>query len=149
MKIYTDLLAPSDIYRAAADAGSDVDVELTSHSSRSRSHAFTVHLIAEPRPGRRRNTNTGRQGAGYDCAATWDEWGNFLATLFQLDPNIVAGPYDGREDFTWQTAGRYFQKSYTPCDQHRWTWNGSPRQAEQTYTCSKDCGALRRHRVKS
>jgi hypothetical protein len=136
MRLHTDILTARQVY--AATAGIDgVDVELTYHGSRSRDHAFDVHLIAESRKGRRRS-NTGTYGAGYDYAATWDEWGLFFAALFEDDPQMTCWAYDGADDFSRSTGGRFDGEPFTTHDQHRWVYS-----APYVFTCK--CGAIRNH----
>jgi hypothetical protein len=89
---------------AARFARADV-VKLERHGSRSRDHAFDVKLEGESR----RRPNGGSSGVEYGSgyAATWDQWGVFLAVLFDLDPNALT-PYDsGREAFTARTHERF------------------------------------------
>jgi hypothetical protein len=145
----------------AATAGIDgVSVELTSHGSRSRDHAFDVHLVAEQRKGRRRG-NSGSYGAGYDYAATWDEWGIFFAHLFAIDPEMTCYAYDGADDYHWQTNGRFRldddgRPDFVPHDQHRWEWNQdtSPPDVHVSECVSRvpgsdyTCGAVRRFRLR-
>jgi hypothetical protein len=40
-------------------------------------------------------------------AASYDEWGWFLAALFRADPNAKAGPYKNEPDFHRKTEGAY------------------------------------------
>lgn len=98
MRIHTDRLTESDIYTAARHARADV-VVLTEHGSRSRDHAFNVKLEGESR----RRPNGGASGKGYASgyAATWDQWGVFLAILFDIDPDAFT-PYD--------KSGAYFDQ---------------------------------------
>jgi hypothetical protein len=134
MRLHTDILSARQVY--AATAGIDgVDVELTSHGSRSRDHAFEVHLVAEQRKGRRRS-NTGTYGAGYDWAATWDEWGLFFAALYDIDSQMTCWAYDGADDFSHSTGGRFDGEPFTPHDQHRWSYFDS-------YVSKCKCGAVR------
>lgn len=39
-------------------------------------------------------------------AATWHEWGHFIAELFTVDPDAIVGRYNGVEDFIWETSQR-------------------------------------------
>lgn len=104
MRIHTDTLSISDIYRAARFARADV-VKANHHGSRSRDHAFDVNLEGESR----RRPNSGASGATYASgyAATWDQWGVFLSILFDLDPNMVTPYYADRDEFNTRTAGRF------------------------------------------
>jgi hypothetical protein len=133
MRIHTDSLTEKDIYEATARAGSAVRVVVTEHGSRSRARAFNVTLSGTSS----RRRNTGNYGAaGEDSywgpdrshAATWDEWGMFLAELFRRDPNaVVPNIYESAEHFRWVTGARF--DNLTPPYQHggaghRW---GRPR----------------------
>ncbi len=60
--------------------------------------------------------NTGTNGAasydrGYsgNLAASWTEWGWFLARVFEEDPDARCGDYKGAEDFHAQTHGRFIE----------------------------------------
>ena len=80
MRIHTDTLSASDFYSAAIIAR--VSMDLTEHGSRSRNRAFNVLLTGESR----RRTNPGHAwGEERGFAATWDQWGVFLAVLFAAD----------------------------------------------------------------
>lgn len=109
MRIHTDRLTTSDIYKAAHHARVDV-VELTEHKSQSRDHSFNVKLEGESR----RRPNGGASGKGYASgyAATWDQWGVFFGILFDIDPAAICGTakrpiYDGRDDYTRKTNDRF------------------------------------------
>jgi hypothetical protein len=93
MKIHTDNLGRADILNAADDAGVIVTA-LYARGSRSRDHAFDVYLSG---------TSPHRTQRGEGPAATWDEWGKFLAILFKREPTLKAGPYDGLVDFVEKT----------------------------------------------
>lgn len=58
----------------------------------------------------RRHPNTGTRGAEtmeWGGAASWTEWGWFLARVFDRDPDARCGDYRGRDDFHWQTDARF------------------------------------------
>lgn len=76
--------------------------ELVSGRSRSRHHRHTFYLVATDGYGRRW-ANSGFRGASHRKAATYDEWGVFLAKLFERDEEAKAGSYNGRQDFERQT----------------------------------------------
>ena len=107
MRIHSDTLVRADLYAAlAAIPGGDVGISCETppslHKSRSRDHAYSVALRGHGvRHTRRPNTNTGGSG---EYAATYDDWGFWLAELFSRDPNAIAGPYKGAADFERQTA---------------------------------------------
>jgi hypothetical protein len=112
MKIHTDYLTYIDLCDALRVAGlPELYLEHTAHGSRSRHHAFNVNLSSDAgrdRNGRKRRLeNSGQYGAGYNFAATYDEWGYWLAELFERDPDMTATYYKSREDFHAQTGGKY------------------------------------------
>lgn len=147
MRIHSDTLRVSDLNEAARIAR--VDMEFTTHGSRKRDHAFNVNLIGESR----RRPNGGNRGANSDAyAATWDQWGVFIAALFDVDPNASMTYYDGSDDFHYRTAHRFNpdgndrsaddRSGYWPADahgDHRFKYDGIP--YEQS--CTK-CSAVRR-----
>ncbi len=42
-----------------------------------------------------------------EYAATYDEWGYWLAALFAIDPEMLAGNYKGVDSFHALTKGAY------------------------------------------
>lgn len=131
MRIHTDTLTTSDLWQAARIAW--VDMEVTTHGSRSRDHAFNVTL----RGNSKRRPNTGKNGAANEFAATWDQWGVFLAELFDRDNGMTAGQYSDADKFHRMTAGR-FEVGW-PEDthgDHRFAYAGVP----ATQKCGK-CSA--------
>lgn len=76
---------------------------LERHESRSRLRAYEIRLGSyRPLAGHRR-TN----GAGSYWAATYDEWGWFIAEIYDLDPSAIFGPYRSRDDFLVKTDYQY------------------------------------------
>lgn len=102
MRIHSDTLTREDIRAAARVARVDFD-RFDDKGSRKRSHAFDVTLTGESR----RRPNGGSSGAGSDYAATWDQWGVFLAVLFETDPDMVTPYYKDAEDFADRTGDRF------------------------------------------
>lgn len=135
MRIHSDILTPSDIYKAVANLPG-VFVDSTKHGSRARNVAHEIRLTG---------TSSRRTMDGSDQAATWDEWGVFFAHIFAADPHALAGSqkypaYDGAADFHRQTGNR-FKALTMPADthqQHRWNFNGV------TLACSKCTATLNR-----
>lgn len=111
MRIHSDKIQYGDLSTAAFDVSAHVNMECTTHGSRSRLRAFEVHLTWDgPKvPGDdRRHTNTGNQGSG-GWALTWDEWGWFINALYQIDPQATIGPYNDVEHF-YQLTERESQR---------------------------------------
>lgn len=144
MRLHTDRLAPSDVHRATTAAGmTGVFAVVTVHGSRSRARGLEVKLTGTSS----RRPNSGGCGAGGDYAATWDEWGMFLAALYELDPEMIAGSpsrpaYASRAAFHAATHGRFL--TLTADAQHgraghKWGPSGDGNRARRECTT---CDAL-------
>lgn len=117
MKLHTNTLTRSDIREALAEskAAGFVDAAvgfemLEDKGSRSHSHAFEVQLgwYGEKIKGDgRRYKNTGKNGADIVYAATYDEWGQFIAELMERDRDAVFGTYKGYDGFHEATRYAY------------------------------------------
>lgn len=139
MRIHT-YLCQGVIEAAALDAGVSFE-RLTLHGSKSRAHAFDVLLSGNGVTGGQWG-NSGTNGAGPYKAATWDEWGIFIAAVFAADPTASMTYYDDAADFHYQTDDRF--RDLTPAGQHirhRWSWLRSIT-GESFDECQ--CGAVRR-----
>lgn len=130
MRIHTNVLTTSDIHRATtAAAMRGVDAETMTHGS--RSHARSIDVTLTGTSTRRPNPGQGGHYRSDDHAATWDEWGMFLAALFAIDPAAIVGTvrspiYAGADHFHAVTADRF--ESLTAGQQHggaghRWGWS--------------------------
>lgn len=142
MRIHANTLTTSEIYKAARIARVEVE-HLTEHGSRKRAHAFEVKLSGESR---RRPNNNGAHGDVF--AATWDQWGVFLACLFDADNEItIPSAYEDRENFQFKTDARFVKigggwDNYWPADahgDHTFRYAGIP----YTQSCTK-CSATYR-----
>lgn len=139
MRIHTQL-GRLAITRAAQYAGVGFH-RLERHGSRTHARAYDVILTGSGR-------NGGHFGSVDGRAATWDEWGMFLAALYRRDPETRcagAGSYESAEHFVWSTGGRY--ETLAPAEQHRrHTWRYSADEpSPSTYIVhSCTCGAVRR-----
>jgi len=104
MRIHTDGNRET-ITRAAFAAGVDL-VKCEEHGSRTHARAFEVSL----RGSSRRRPNF---WDGSDCyAATWDQWGIFLAHIFDADTDARCGSvkhptYRDGDDFHAKTFRRF------------------------------------------
>lgn len=114
MRLHTDTVTTTDVYRAVRDAsdrtGAPIYVEvLTSHGSRRRAGAIELQLSSDGTLSRRRrNPGTSRdRSAQDDYAATWDQWGWVLAYLYTVDSRMVAGPYADAAHFHARTRDEY------------------------------------------
>jgi len=146
VKIHSDVLEMTDLWNAARAAGprGAVLVEATRRGSRQRTHGFDVSLTGTST---RRPNNRGAWKEMDDYAATWDEWGMFLAYLFDKDPNAtVPGVYEDAEHFHWCTNWRFEKGNITPETQHggaghRWEFIGV---VGEFHCKSEDCTAVQR-----
>jgi len=86
------------------------------HGSRVRARAYEIQLEAAARDNGRRAGNSGSYGAmrpehdGF--AATYDEWGWFIAALYRVDAKMIVGSpknpvYRDRHDFDDRTGMSY------------------------------------------
>ena len=122
MRIHTDKLTTQDVCREAFKVGVAVEY-LGSHGSRKRDHAYEVALSgSSPYAG-------ASTAVGYPYkAATWDEWGLFIAALFKLEPTAIIGHYNGVENFEQITRGerdryaRYFPENDRGRKTHTAPW---------------------------
>lgn len=101
MRIHSDRLTYRDLIAAARVARADI--EMTDHDSKSRDRAFDVHLTGESR----RRPNRRGQGDPDAYAATWDQWGVFLAALYERDDRLVTPYYSDASDFADRTGDRF------------------------------------------
>jgi hypothetical protein len=106
MRIHTDTVRIGGLYKAldlVEAQAPDVTLEnVSQHASRSHRYAFEVALRGH---GERHTKRPNGSSDGY--AATYDDWGWFLAALYDVDPSIKAGPYKGRTDFNVKTNNAY------------------------------------------
>ena len=136
MRIHTDTLTISDIYAAASKAGVGLERD-TEHGSRKRKRAFDVILTGDS-PYR-----INQRGWDNPHAATWDQWGIFLAELFRRDKDMIGGwAYADARDFHQKTYQRFNVRTgiTSPSDRryhrvHRFEWTG--------YRPECTCGAAR------
>lgn len=122
MRLHSDLHTTKTIYAAMSQAKDDGRVAdhvffyiFDDRGSRTRDRAWEIQLgTYDKLPGDKRGwKNTGQYGAdsklngGGIYAATYDEWGWFIAELFNYDKDAVFGGYKGRDDFNSQTRNKY------------------------------------------
>ena len=114
MKIHTNVLTartifasvPEGCYLAYFTTLDGRETNLDQVGSRSHDRAYVVRLS-----GTSKNAMRGLP----DHAATWDEWGIFIAELFKLDPDAKIGQYKTHDDFLAYTADMYNRASlYRP-----------------------------------
>ena len=133
MRIHTDTLTASNVQTAATTARVTLD-RFTEHKSKSRDHAFDITLQGESK--RHQNGGTGK-------AATWDQWGVFLAVLFDMDDSLsIPRAYAHDSDFHYKTANRFAAIGHFPHDahgDHKFEYVGTP----YSQTCKKCTATVR------
>lgn len=87
-------------------------VQFDYEGSRSRPNGWLIQLGTFDKTtgptNSRHYKNSGQWGAETNIwAATYDEWGWFIAELFELDPDATFGHYKGINDFHKQTKTRF------------------------------------------
>lgn len=141
MRIYTNEIAEKEIMDAAQYARVSIE-RLRVRGSRKWERSFDVILSGS---GARRS-----QYASHAFpSATWDEWGMFLARLFDREPGIKAGPYRDRDHFRWSTGARY--DDLLPAEQHkvhRWQYDGECVTGAYIVHSCKGCPAIRRSELR-
>lgn len=128
MRIHSNTLTALDIYRAT-DALPGVFAQVEWKGSRSHANAFEVRL-----EGTSTRLTMDRKGQ----AATWDEWGVFIAAVFEVDPEALWGSaktpnYRNADHFHAVTRYR-FDSDALPSDthqQHRWDYVGGVNQCNR------------------
>ena len=95
MRIHTDKITWQQV-REAGVLARVTFTKIKEHGSKSRDHSFDVVLSGASK----HRQNMG--GEGY--AATWDQWGVFLAELFRSDPNLLCRNYRDVADFDYKTG---------------------------------------------
>ena len=109
MRIHTDTIAYTQTLRDALyqTTRGVVLQECNRGKSRSHAYAYDVALQSDGTPDRWGTSRRRTRANGERYAASYDDWGFWLAALFELDPTMKAGPYTGRADFHVQTRGKY------------------------------------------
>ena len=114
MRLHSDILTDNDIRNALADSEVPSHVgfdKFISGGSRTRKHAWDLHLATDTKIAgdkrRHGNPGNGRAPRSDAYAATYDEWGYFIARLFEKDPNAIFGNYKGQDDFDSQTTWKF------------------------------------------
>lgn len=143
MRIHTSATR-ADLDAAARAAGVAL-AGLTEHGSRTHARAFEVRLSGSGNYG-------GQYGTLDHKNATWDEWGIFLAAVYEADADARCGGsaarpiYANADDYHWQTGERFL--TLTPGEQHkrhRWEYVGQLATGAWLHRCKGDaCGATMR-----
>lgn len=109
MRIHSDNLntvTPPQLIRIMADR--NVTIHVTGkHGSRKRRQAFEVALRGHGAQHRRAPQGRVTDDPSSEKAATYDDWGRFLAALYSIDPTMIAGPYTSVGDFNFRTEHKF------------------------------------------
>lgn len=119
---YGGLITLGDLWKFAQRA----EMYTLNETQRNSRYADTSHTLSFNGYGSdtthsARRANDRGQGASMGLyAATWDQWGVLLSSLFFHDPLMKVGGhkrpyYDGADDFHFQTGGR-FKRVFTYAD---------------------------------
>lgn len=90
--------------------------KLEEHGSRTHTRRIDATLYSYVRDAQHKHrTNSGWYGAGMSggpaYAATWDEWGYFLAEIFDADPEAKTDYYASGADFDRQTEFKFAKEA--------------------------------------
>jgi hypothetical protein len=108
MRIYSDILTKEDLYRELGDMPDVLLEHCRPFSSRSTRYGYEVYL--EGLGGRHKRHRNGREGK----AATWDDYGVWMARLFAIDPNARIAHYNGYDQFIEYTSKNVPAGNYAP-----------------------------------
>lgn len=127
MRIHLNLgyVEARDTVSAACRAASVYPERLTTHKS--RTHQIAVDVILSGESPHRINSAE----FGHEQAATWDQWGIFLAAIYAVDPTAKSWAYADAAAFHSQTGHRFNLERDNPVDSithpdyrrtsHRWS----------------------------
>jgi hypothetical protein len=105
MRIHTNNLSKAEV-ASTLGMPDDVTVHVVSqHGSRTHRIAYEVALRGQSK--RHKQAPQTRDDSMPGKAATWEDWGQYLANLYRMDVDLVAGPYTDRADFHKQTKGKF------------------------------------------
>lgn len=112
MRIHSDTIPRGSLSGLIADLPGVYIDHFSEHGSRKRARGIEVRLV-----GNSPYLNMAKTGK----AATWDEWGVFMARIFNLDPFAIIGG-ETEADFNLRTNYR-FEADGLPGDTHaRHNW---------------------------
>ena len=108
MRVHTNNLTEADLHKALTNADvTDVELRiLGKHGSQKFDRAYEVALRGR---GTRHTKapQTKITNADKEYAATYDDWGWFIAATYDLDSEARFGPYRDYDDFHAQTKHKY------------------------------------------
>jgi hypothetical protein len=156
MKFHTSLTETevrACLERAKSDGDMPADVEFDvfgTAGSRTHPRAYEIHLATSQRDtradGKTRSSSPLAGGNGLRYAATYDEWGYFLAEFFAADPAAKAGPYKSKADFHARTQYAYamgmdeLPAGTRPADPEPEPEYASTEPTTSAHTCTRHCG---------
>lgn len=106
MKVYSKVITRAALVDALRESNPQGDITIDSlREFRPRNGGNGFELYLEGWGERHRRARNGREGK----AATWDDYGNWFALLFKLDPAARISFYNGVGEFLDHTS-RYTQR---------------------------------------
>jgi hypothetical protein len=104
VKLYSNILTAADLGAALPDGVSIEVVALRSPRISSRGWHVSLSYLAGTR-----HKNSGKHGAKTwdDPAASWDQHGQWMARLYERDPDMRVAHYNNAEDFHRKTGNKY------------------------------------------
>ena len=125
MRIHSNTLTVTDLVESARKANVTF-TRNTTHGSKKRKLAYDVILSGN---------SPFNQNRGNAKAATWDQWGIFLAELYKRDNEMFTTSYPDMDTFNYATCHRF--ESLTIENQHiRHKW-----ETVAPYYAVCECGA--------
>jgi hypothetical protein len=122
VRIHTNTLGQLDIQNAAYKAGAYI-TELSRHGSRTHDHAYEVKLSGE--------SSWRQMGNRDEYAASWDQWGIFLAELYDRDDSMTMRPWGDVDRFHNLTFSRFETLTREQTHRrHKWEFSGVARVSE-------------------
>lgn len=112
MKVWTEVLTVGQLHSCAYAVNAEFPgcaVYLLDHKMRMHNgpRVRRIDGVSLRSTYNRRHPNSGTEGSEWGGTASWTEWGWFLARVFERDPDARCGDYRGKDDFHWQTSGRF------------------------------------------
>ena len=141
MRLHTDTITRQDVQNVADSLGLTLH-DFDEKGSRSHSRAFVIYLEG----------SSNRDSNGRDHkAATWDEWGMFIAELYKIDDTAMWGSkawgYKDSSDFHRQTCDRFVTRPTDLHIQHKWVYdyqNSQPFSGVSVHKCNGCSAGMRR-----
>lgn len=116
MKVWSQTLTTADLHEAAAQVNAEFpgcEVFLDTPELHEGKRTRRIDRVSLRSATSTRYTNSGTSGADVwhgKQAASWTEWGWFLARVFERDAQARCGQYRDAQDFHAATGGRFIEQ---------------------------------------